>query len=61
MKSVYVSDDKKVIRGNISPFSGIRSIERKESGMVLKFRDDDSAYRVAQLLINSGYETVRIL
>jgi len=58
MKKIYVSDDKKPIRGDLS---GIKKIERTSSGMVLHFSDCDKAYRAAQILMNSGYETVKIL
>lgn len=58
MKKVYVSDDRKPIRGSLS---GIKKIERTSSGMVLDFRTEDEAYRAAQILMNSGYETVKIL
>lgn len=58
MKKIYVSDDKKPIQGDLS---GIKKIERTSSGMVLNFRTEDEAYRAAQILMNSGYETVKIL
>ena len=57
-KKVYVSNDKKPIRGDIS---GIKGIERTMDGLILKFDNEDRAYRVAQILMNSGYETVKIL
>ncbi len=55
---VYVSDDKKEIRGNIH---GIKRIDRTESGFILTFSNYDGAYRAAQVLMNSGYETVKVL
>lgn len=58
MRKVYVSNDKKPIRGDIS---GIKGIERTTDGLILKFDNEDRAYRVAQILMNSGYETVKIL
>lgn len=58
MKKVYVSNDKKPIRGDIS---GIKGIERTSDGLILRFDSEDRAYRVAQILMTSGYETVRVL
>ena len=55
---VYVSDEKKTVNG---PINGIRKIEKKQGGFILSFSDYDHAYRAAQTLMNSGYETVRIL
>lgn len=58
MRKVYVSNDKKPIAGDIS---GIKKIERTTDGLILHFDNEDRAYRVAQILMNSGYETVKIL
>lgn len=58
MKTLYVSNDNKPILGDIH---GIKSIEKTMNGLILHFSDDDRAYRVAQILMNSGYETVRVL
>lgn len=58
MKKVYVSNDKKPILGDIA---GIKNIERHKTGLLITFNNDDRAYRVAQILMNSGYETVKII
>ena len=58
MKKVYVSNDKKPILGAIR---GIKKAEPHKGGVVLVFNNDDNAYRAAQVLMNSGYETVKIL
>jgi len=58
MKKVYVSDDRKEIRGNIK---GIKKAERFKSGILFTFNNDDNAYHAAQVFMNSGYETVRIM
>lgn len=55
---VYVSRDKKPIKGELR---GIKGIEETTDGLIIDFHDEDSAYRAAQVLMNSGYETVRIL
>lgn len=55
---VYVSNDNKPIRGDIH---GVRDIEKTPNGMILTFSNRDNAYRVAQILMNSGYETVKVL
>ena len=55
---VYVSNDDKVINGMIV---GIKKIEKTSDGKILTFNDYDNAYRAAQILMNSGYETVKIL
>lgn len=55
---IYVSNDNKPIRGNLF---GIRDVERTPNGMILTFKDRDTAYRVAQIFMNSGYETVQVL
>ena len=55
---VYVSNDSKPIKGDVH---GIKDIEKTPNGMLLSFDDKDRAYRVAQILMNSGYETVRVL
>jgi len=55
---VYVSRDKKPIKGELR---GIKGIEQTTDGLIIEFHDNDSAYRAAQTLMNSGYETVRIL
>ena len=55
---IYVSNDNKPIRGDIK---GIKDIEKTPNGMILTFNDRDRAYRVAQVLMNSGYETVKVL
>ena len=56
--NVYISNDNKPIRGDIK---GIKDIEKTPNGMILTFNDRDRAYRVAQVLMNSGYETVKVL
>ena len=58
MKKVYVSDDRKEIRGNIK---GIKKAVRFQDGILFTFNNDDNAYHAAQVLMNSGYETVRIM
>lgn len=58
MKKVYVSNDKKPILGVVR---GIKRTEQHKDGVVLIFNNDDNAYRAAQVLMNSGYETVKIL
>lgn len=58
MKTVYISNDNKPIEGNIQ---GIKSIDETKSGLLLRFDDEDKAYRVAQIFMNSGYETVKVL
>ena len=58
MKKIYVSNDLKPIRGEIR---GIKGIKKMSDGFLMTFKDDDRAYRTAQVLINSGYETVKIL
>ena len=55
---VFISDDNKTINGSIV---GIKKIEKTTSGKILIFNDYNKAYHAAQVLINSGYETVRIL
>jgi len=55
---VYVSNNDKVINGMIV---GIKKIEKTSDGKILTFNDYDNAYRAAQILMNSGYETVKIL
>lgn len=58
MKKVYVSNDKKPILGMIQ---GVKKTELHKGGIILTFNNDDNAYRAAQVLMNSGYETVKIL
>lgn len=58
MKKVYISNDNKPIRGEINR---VKKIEGTPGGMILSFADYDSAYRAAQIFMNSGYITVRML
>lgn len=61
MKRIYVSNTDKPVRfGNPQDFIGVE-VEKHKGGFVLTVEDDDRAYRIAQALMNSGYETVQII
>lgn len=58
MVKVFISDEKKPIRGRIS---NIRHIEKRNGGYILSFGNYDSAYKAAKVFYNSDIETVKIL
>ena len=55
MNKLYVSDEPIVIDG---PLKWIKRIERKKSGFIITFNNEDNMHKAARVLMNSGYQTV---
>lgn len=56
--NVYVGDEKKRINGEIH---GIKKMHRMKNGFIFEFDSPSKACRSAQVLLESGYETVRVI
>ncbi len=57
-KTLYVSNDKKRIIGNIH---GIKGSHKMLNGYLFMFGTKEQAIRSAQVFIESGYENVRVI
>lgn len=56
--NVYISDDDKKI---IGAMNGIKKVHKLKNGFIFEFDTPIRACKSAQVLIESGYETVRVI